>query len=275
MVAVINNFGGFYDTELYVHEARMLGGEIHPPCINRSTYLTNIDGKNIFIGFVHISTLEAKVAKGITLERDQNGPYKSLVDFVRRVDIDKGQLEVLIRIGAFRFTSLSKYQLMWEKNTVHNPQVKSNGNGFLFQEEVQECQLPVLEEGQFEQAFDELEILGFPLCSPFQLLTTSFRGEIDALELRHYVGHKVNIVGYFVTKKNVTTINRKLMNFGTWIDHKGHFFDTIHFPPSLVASPFQGKGCYIIQGTIVEEFGFPSIEVEKMDRLPYVSDPRY
>src|SRR5690554_4724402 len=36
MVATLNNGGGFYSTEFYVHEARMKGGNILPPCINRS-----------------------------------------------------------------------------------------------------------------------------------------------------------------------------------------------------------------------------------------------
>ena len=38
MVATINNFGGFYSTELYVHEARMNGAIIHPPNINKAHY---------------------------------------------------------------------------------------------------------------------------------------------------------------------------------------------------------------------------------------------
>ena len=37
MVAVINNFGGFYSTELYIHEARMCGANIQAPCVNYST----------------------------------------------------------------------------------------------------------------------------------------------------------------------------------------------------------------------------------------------
>ena len=38
MVAVINNQGGFYRTEVYVHEARMSGATIHNPCVNKSEY---------------------------------------------------------------------------------------------------------------------------------------------------------------------------------------------------------------------------------------------
>ena len=54
MVAVINNFGGFYRTEVYVHEARMQGGKIHAPCINHSLYLTRITGEDIYLSLIHI-----------------------------------------------------------------------------------------------------------------------------------------------------------------------------------------------------------------------------
>ncbi|MCG8699382.1 MAG: DNA polymerase III subunit alpha, partial [Bacteroidales bacterium] len=36
MVATINNGGGFYRVEHYIHEARMHGATIKPPCVNRS-----------------------------------------------------------------------------------------------------------------------------------------------------------------------------------------------------------------------------------------------
>ena len=36
MVATLNNFGGFYRPEYYVHEARMYGATIHPPSVNQS-----------------------------------------------------------------------------------------------------------------------------------------------------------------------------------------------------------------------------------------------
>lgn len=275
MVAVINNFGGFYSTELYVHEARMCGANIEAPCINNSTYLTNIQGDDIFIGFVHIGSLEKRVAIRIINERVDNGDYQGLDDFVSRLDITKDQLELLIRVGAFRFTGLNKYELMWEKNAVYNPEVKYNGSGHLFGIESDDYVLPILEESRHEQAFDEIELLGFPLCSPFDLLETKFRGDILTKDMAKSIGKSVRVVGYFVTRKNVTTVNRKLMNFGTWLDHDGHFFDTTHFPPCLARYPFKGKGCYIIKGRIVEDFGFPSIDVEKMEKLPYIKDDRY
>lgn len=275
MVAVINNFGGFYRTEYYVHEARMQGAKIEAPCVNNSTYLTNIYGDIVYIGLIHIAELERSISHQIVRERASNGPYKDLADFVERVDISKEQFEILIRIGAFRFTGMSKCELMWEKNAVHNPQVKLHGTGRFFPMQSEKYILPTLDENPFEQAFDEIELLGFPLCSPYDLLQTKYRGDIHAEEMGKHLGKRLNILGYFVTRKNVTTVNKRLMNFGTWLDSKGRYFDTTHFPKSLKQYPFQGKGCYAIQGKVVEDFGFPSIEVDKMKKLPYIKDERY
>jgi DNA polymerase-3 subunit alpha len=65
------------------------------------------------------------------------------------------------------------------------------------------------------------------------------------------------------------------MSFGTWVDREGRYFDTTHFPPSLEAYPFKGKGIYMIKGKVVDDFGFKSMEVVGMERLPYRKDERY
>ena len=64
------------------------------------------------------------------------------------------------------------------------------------------------------------------------------------------------------------------MHFAAFLDQEGEFFDTVHFPPALRSSPFKGDGVYLIMGKVVEEFGFPSVEVERMAKLPVVADPR-
>jgi len=65
------------------------------------------------------------------------------------------------------------------------------------------------------------------------------------------------------------------MNFGTWIDSGGTFFDTTHFPESLAAFPFVGRGCYKITGSIDLDFGYPTLTVESMERMVYIGDYRY
>ena len=58
MVGVINNFGGFYRTENYIHEAKMSGANILAPCINKSEHLTSICEDDIYLGFIHLAELE-------------------------------------------------------------------------------------------------------------------------------------------------------------------------------------------------------------------------
>ncbi len=276
MVAVINNFGGFYRTELYVHEARMLGGNINAPCVNNSQYLTSIQGKDIYIGYVHIHQMERKISHRIVLERAKNGVFKNLENFVSRMDIGTEQLEILIRIGAFRFTGMTKCELMWEKNAVFNPSAKVDRQALtMFSDGTERFALPTLEESKYDQAFDEFELLGFSLSSPFDLIDRKLDGNILGNNLKQLLGKRIEIIGYYIERKHVTTSNRKLMAFGTWIDREGHFFDTVHFPPSFARFPFKGIGCYRIQGKVVEDFEFPSIEVDFMERLPYVKDERY
>lgn len=75
MVAVINNQGGFYRTEVYVHEAKMSGGIIHPPCVNKSEYQTTLYGIDVYLGFMHLQGLETKITTLIPKERAQNGDF--------------------------------------------------------------------------------------------------------------------------------------------------------------------------------------------------------
>ncbi|MEF8809482.1 MAG: hypothetical protein V5A47_01035 [Bacteroidales bacterium] len=89
-----------------------------------------------------------------------------------------------------------------------------------------------------------------------------------------HIGKKKRLVGQLVNIKYVKTVKGEIMNFAAFIDLEGEFFDTVHFPGSLKAYPFRGYGVYLLLGKIVEEFGFPSVEVEKMAKLPLKPDPR-
>jgi len=278
MVGVINNFGGFYSTEYYVHEARMCGANIQAPCINYSINLTTIYGDTIYLGFIHIQSLERAVSHRIVEERLRNGPYLSLEDFVGRVDLGREQLDILIRIGAFRWTGRTKCELMWHKYAVHNPHVRQvvSQPALFGNSQHVDYTLPSLEESPFDQAYDEIELLGFPLCSPFELLEERpSQPIVFTKDLNSLVGRRVSMLGYYVTRKPVTTSNGKLMSFGTWLDESGKYFDTTHFPPSLERYPFQGKGLYLIHGKVTDDFDFASLEADAMEKLPYRKDARY
>ena len=275
MVAVINNFGGFYHTWVYFNEAQRQGATIELPCINRSLHHTRIVGETIYAGFVHVQNLETVTIDLIISERKCHGEYHSVLEFIDRVPIGKEQLVILIRLGAFRTLDENKCSLLWESQLYLKKapvQPKSSG---MFPAQHKTFEMPVLEYSPVEDAYDEIELLGFPVSiSLFDLLQTNFRGEIMAQELIRYLGRKVRMVGRMVTIKYVRTTKKEIMHFGTFIDDTGNFFDTVHFPDSLKNYPFKGPGIYLILGRVVEEFGFPSLEVEKMAKLPYKPNPK-
>jgi DNA polymerase III alpha subunit len=271
MVGVINNFGGFYKTEFYFHEARMNGGQIEPPCINNSDYLTTLQEDRIYIGFIHIKGLEAKVAQQIHVERQHNGNYKSLEDFLQRMDIGIEQLRMLIRLGALRFTGKNKQRLLWEAMLFYSNAKEKKKAPRLFSTDAKEYPLPQLTRNKIEDAFDEIELLGFPLCNPFELLGTHERGDTVASELMKKIGKEVHIMGYVVTTKDAWTKTKQTMHFGTFLDHMGNVFDTVHFPESARTYPFRGRGFYNIKGKVVEDFGVAAVEVTFMDKLPIIN----
>lgn len=275
MVAVINNFGGFYRTWVYFNEAQRCGAHIELPCINTSRNETRIIGKNIYMGFVHIQNLESALITEIVNDTNCNGPFQSLADFIQRTPATKEQLVILIRLGAFRFTGIPKAQLLWEAHMLLNKTVPVAKTHVMFEAKPREFILPKLDHSVLGDAWDEIELLGFPVSmTTFDLLQTNFRGEIMATEMIHHIGRNVRMLGRLVTIKYVRTIRKEIMHFGTFIDAQGEFFDTVHFPPSLKLYPFRGDGMYLILGKVVEEFGFPSLEVEKMAKMPFQANPK-
>ncbi|MCP4456529.1 MAG: DNA polymerase III subunit alpha, partial [Cytophagales bacterium] len=120
-----------------------------------------------------------------------------------------------------------------------------------------------------EDMYDEIELLGFTLNSPFQLLKSIPVGIISASELNTHIGKQVEVVGYLITIKYTRTGGGNQMYFGTFVDQAGEFIDTVHFPPVAKQFPFTGRGIYHIRGKIVEDFGAMSLEVDKMTKLGY------
>ncbi len=273
MTAVINNFGGFYRSGVYFHEARKTGARIELPCVNRGSYLNTVEGNTIITGFVHIRNLEQQTAQQIVCERQQQGPFQSLEDFVRRTGIAVEQLVTLIRTTALRFTGIAKQHLLWQAYTMTGKGRKKQPT--LFALPAKTFQLPEPESDALTDAYDELELLGFTLSmSPFELLQTTFRGEVCAKGMAAAEGHRVRMLGWLVTTKYVRTIRNETMYFGCFLDHQGDFFDTVHFPETARKYPFRGSGIYLMQGRITVEYNHPSLVVEKMARLPVSPDPR-
>lgn len=328
MVAVANNFGGFYHTEFYLHEAKRAGAVVEAPCVNRSEELCALhaagpwplaagpqsepaasgqrQGARIFLGLRNIKSLEATTAHLVLAERKRNGPFADLPDLLKRVPLSPEQARILIRVGALRFTGRTKPQLLWDLTLLH-PGAKHDPVPDLFVTKPPPTKLPTLEHFDLSDAYDELELLGFPLCDPFLLAacrsedqmigrsasenagkadvgtepvtrTTTTRNalpDILARDMPTHIGRRVSMLGYVVHVKPTRTGTGERMSFGSFIDRNGDFWDSTQFPSVEAKYPFRGRGVYRLTGRVEEEFGHCSLSVEHVEKLPWKPDPRY
>ncbi len=275
LVATLNNFGGFYQTELYIHEARMHGALISPPCVNTGELATSISGKHILLGFILVKSIEISTVEKICAHREKEGIFKDLDDFIERVPLSIEQLSLLIKIEAFRFTEKDPYELLWESHMKINKINMKIRTFNLFKVARTTYKMPTFKHIPLAHTFNEIEYFGFPLCNPFELLVTKIPPSLSAKDLKHHLHQEVIVYGYLVTYKKTRTNTGALMQFGNFLDHTGHFIDTVHFPQSTIQYPFRGRGSYLLKGVVMEEFDCIHISINQMDFLPIVEDPRY
>lgn len=271
MVAVINNFGGFYSRELYFMELLKCGGDIHLPCVNNSDQLTNIVDGKIYVGFIHVKGLHDKLIERITDERKANGAYTSLDDFIRRTACGLEQLNTLIRIGALRFTGKSKKTLLWEANFLQKkmqsvaPEVQT-----MFNEPLKlNFALPELNDDAIDDLYDQMEIMGFCTTNPFVLADADPDTFVSARDLGKHVGKTITMLAYFIARKHVITKNDDQKFFGIFVDSQLDWIDTVHFPDAAKRHPLHSSDFYKIKGRVAEDFDIFSLKVQYMEKIGY------
>lgn len=269
MVATINNGGGFYSRQLYLHEARKHGGKVHLPCINQSTRVATLYATDIYLGFGFINGLASKIISTILTERAQFGFFIDFRDFVDRILISIDQLTLLIRSDVFRFTKTHKKALLWDAHLLLNKSKKTVALPSLFHTPAKSFTLPTLWKNELEDAFDEIELFGFPVnTDPFDLATQIPNHPFTACLFPMHINKKVTMIGYMVHIKRVRAKNGQNMYFGTFIDTEGEWIDTIVFPPVAARYPFTGPGSYVLHGIVTEEFDYHSLEIIAQKRIP-------
>ena len=127
-------------TQLYIEEAQKNGIRIMPPDINHSYAGFSPDGNNIRFGLASIKQVGEGVIEEIIKEREANGDFKSIYDFIKRVDskcTNKRTLEGLIKSGAFSTIEKSRKQLIENLDYIvatasKEAKAKESGQGSLF-----------------------------------------------------------------------------------------------------------------------------------------------
>lgn len=127
-------------TQLYIEEALKKGIKVLPPDINHSLASFTPDGNNIRFGLASIKQVGEAVIEDIIKEREKNGDFKSIYDYIKRLDIkcsNKKTLEGLIKAGAFANIEKSRKQLIDNIEYItatasKETKAKESGQGSLF-----------------------------------------------------------------------------------------------------------------------------------------------
>lgn len=99
----------------YFSECARLGIKILPPSVNHSRRDFHVDGDNIRFGLSMLKNAGEVFIDSMLRERDENGNFDNYVDFISRMrkrDMNKRQLESLIKSGALDGMGAARSQLL-------------------------------------------------------------------------------------------------------------------------------------------------------------------
>ena len=117
MAALLTSYmGKNEDLIRYIASCNRNGTPVFPPDINVSNADFTPTDDGIRFGLTGIRGVGRAVADAIVAERQENGPYTSLHDYVERLDpknCNRKTLEALIKSGAFDSTGYTRKQLMY------------------------------------------------------------------------------------------------------------------------------------------------------------------
>src|SRR5262249_8316576 len=220
--AAINNNQGVYARWVYVEAVKQAGIPLRLPCINRSEGPFIVEGDGIRTGLDAIGTLDDDLRAAVLARRQQDGLYRDLADFRRRVQPGPEALAALIRAGALDFTGQARPALFLQADLQDADTGPASG-ACLFP--LSWC-LPSWQPTDYAAARrlqDEWQLLGFvvgpPLVSLFRPRLP--RGLLSSRELANHVGRKVRVAGLVAAARHTPTRDGRPMQFITLADEEG------------------------------------------------------
>lgn len=255
MAALISSvMGDTNKVALYINNCMQNGIAVLPPDINKSSSDFIVEGKSIRYGLTTIKNVGENFTRSCVAEREKNGPYKSLRDFVMRMigELNKRAVECLIKSGAFdslpgtRSQKLAAYENIIDSES-HAGKTNIAGQFSFFmadddRKDVFDQKVPDLSQRELlnmEKESAGMYLSGHPL--------SEYREKIDKMgyakcaELlavrdepsdKYYDGAKVVMAGIISARKDKLTRSNTNMAFLTVEDFTGGI-EVIVFPKNL------------------------------------------
>src|ERR1700687_4896885 len=261
LAAMCSAGAGFYHVSAYVEEAKRWGIAVRLPSVNHSrmeyTAEAGVDGKrSLRIGLMQVKGLRVETITAILRAREEGGVFQSLEDFLRRVPVERDEIESLIKGGALdemneQVCKMTRPELLWRWNLLQATGKGTQPSGTrlrsgpgavlaekpetLFAEanaqdaisvalaEMQTPEYTLEQKLRYEREILEVCVSGHPL----DFLPRN--GESWSDELPGLRGKRVTLCGWVVTYRHVGTKNYRNMMFVTLEDQRG-VYEVVLFP---------------------------------------------
>lgn len=237
----------------YIAECQRMGIEVRPPDINESRENFIVKGSSIHFGLAAVKNVGKGAIQAILAARDKEGPFKSLQDFCKRVDlsqVNRRVMESLIKCGAFSSVPGNRVQLLqildicMEQGQELQKSVQSSqlslfdvGEAAGFRLDFPEIKLPDVEEfSQRDILAMEKEILGLyvsghPLQEYKKILQAKTNQQIADLS-QEEDGKRLTIGGVITALRRTVTKKGETMAYCTLEDLTGSI-EVLIFPKTL------------------------------------------
>ncbi|MBM9613536.1 DNA polymerase III subunit alpha [Desulfobulbus rhabdoformis] len=275
MAAVLSNQGGFYSAFAYVSEARRLGLEILPPCVNQSEIQWQGRGQVLRVGLMAISG-----GGGETCQRSchlrEKGEFRSVFDWLSRVQPARDEAQAFVHAGALDAlhpeATTNRGLLVWLLAVWF--QGKKRGHA-LFPLDPSPPPLPA--EVPRERLRNQYRVLGF-LCQLHPI--TLFAHERHRLQTRtsHELAtlpanavrtqKRLRYIGWLITGKLVSTKKGEAMEFLSFEDETGLVECTLFSKAyARYCHLISTCGPFLLSGYLDEDFGVRTFTIEHLRPL--------
>jgi DNA polymerase-3 subunit alpha len=288
IAAVLNSKASDFERlKRAIQDAQARGILVHPPDVNRSREGFSVvgdpggqaaptaGGGEIMYGLQHIKNVGEAAARSLVADREEGGPFRSLVDLCSRVrgrDLNRRALEALIRSGACdelgdRGLNLAQLESSMRRAEIE-ARVRESGQILLFdpdtansapgRENLQGDSAPVLvavtAEMRRERLAWEREHLGIYLSDhPLERLSAELRQRTDTAvaELARLEGTVVQVGGAIRECRRVQSRRGEAMAFAQLEDLTG-ICEVVVFPSLYqhISELLQSDGVVVVRGRV-------------------------
>jgi len=284
--AVISNQGGYYSAFAYLSEARRMGLSVKMPEINQSRFEYTAEGEAIRVGLMQIKGLKKNFAGRMLREREENGRYQGLLEFMDRVEPEPESARLLVKAGCFDQLegAEARIKLLWMIN--NRARLRPKGQAGLFPAG---GKIPgsVRKPTEDELLRQEEETLGFLISRhPLALFQDQIQKlpVTSAAEFRNKIGRRIIAAGVCVTGKLAETSRGELMQFVSFEDERD-IYETVFFPKAYrrYCPLLRINSACLLFGTVTSDLNAISLQVENikplgkrpgLKSLPQESHPR-